>query len=112
MRDVTVTHVISRRPPFRPAAVPLHAWRSFRRSSYRDDAQVCFSPSYSSIGDSYQLKYRFATRSERFMDAYRKGLNGTQAAWAGKRYRGHRVLPKNIMALFDKFGPQKDQSTL
>ncbi|KAJ7938535.1 hypothetical protein B0H13DRAFT_1587601, partial [Mycena leptocephala] len=36
---------------------------------------------------------RFATRSDRLMDAYSKGLNGLQAAWAGKRYRGHRVLP-------------------
>ncbi|KAJ7131401.1 hypothetical protein C8R44DRAFT_613007 [Mycena epipterygia] len=51
---------------------------------------------------------RFATRSERFMDAYRKGLSGDQAAWAGKRYRGHRVLPKNIMALFDRFGRKKN----
>ncbi|KAJ7347452.1 hypothetical protein DFH08DRAFT_699330, partial [Mycena albidolilacea] len=46
----------------------------------------------------------FSTRSDRFMDTYRKGLNGLQAAWAGKRYRGHHVLPKNIMALFDRFG--------
>ncbi|KAJ7131147.1 hypothetical protein C8R44DRAFT_612901 [Mycena epipterygia] len=50
---------------------------------------------------------RFATRSDRFMDAYRKGLKGLQAAWAGKRYRGHRVLPKNIMALFDRFYHKK-----
>ncbi|KAJ7930294.1 hypothetical protein B0H13DRAFT_1581499, partial [Mycena leptocephala] len=40
---------------------------------------------------------RFSTRSERFMHAYRKGLSGDQAAWAGKRYPGHRILPKNIM---------------
>ncbi|KAG6809273.1 hypothetical protein H0H92_000917, partial [Tricholoma furcatifolium] len=31
----------------------------------------------------------FATRSLRFMDAYRKGLNGLQATWAAKKYRGH-----------------------
>jgi len=37
-------------------------------------------------------------RSLRFMDAYRKGLNGKQAAWASKQYRGHRVLPETIMA--------------
>ncbi|KAG1835984.1 hypothetical protein DFJ58DRAFT_192264 [Suillus subalutaceus] len=41
---------------------------------------------------------RFSTRSLRFMDAYRKGLDGKQAAWASKRYRGHRVLPEAIMA--------------
>ncbi|KAJ7350016.1 hypothetical protein B0H14DRAFT_2332033, partial [Mycena olivaceomarginata] len=45
----------------------------------------------------------FARRSDRFIDAYRKGLDGIQAVWASKRYRGHRVLPKNIMQLFDKF---------
>ncbi|KDQ12520.1 hypothetical protein BOTBODRAFT_189230 [Botryobasidium botryosum FD-172 SS1] len=35
-------------------------------------------------------------RSLCFMDAYRKGLNGKQAAWASKKYRGHRVLPERI----------------
>ena len=40
---------------------------------------------------------RFATRSLRFTDAYRKGLNGRQAAWAAKKYRGHRVIPESIL---------------
>ena len=40
---------------------------------------------------------RFATRAFRFMDAYWKGLNGQQAAWAGKQYRGHRVVPTTIL---------------
>lgn len=40
---------------------------------------------------------RFTTRSLRFMDAYRKGLNGSQAAWAGRKYRGHRIIPMTIM---------------
>lgn len=40
----------------------------------------------------------FANRSLRFMDAYRKGLNGSQAAWANKKYCGHCVLPKSLMA--------------
>ena len=40
---------------------------------------------------------RFANRSYRFMDAYSRGLTGKQAAWAAKRYRGHRVLPDNIL---------------
>ena len=31
------------------------------------------------------------------MDAYLKGLSGKQAAWAGKKYRGHRVLPETLM---------------
>jgi hypothetical protein len=44
---------------------------------------------------------RFAIRSRRFMDAYQKGLNGRQAAWATKKYRGHRVLPSSILAELD-----------
>ncbi|KAF9506364.1 hypothetical protein BS47DRAFT_1374139 [Hydnum rufescens UP504] len=45
---------------------------------------------------------RFFTRSLRFMDAYHKGLNGVQVAWANKKYRGHRVLPDTLMADLDK----------
>ncbi|PBL04490.1 hypothetical protein ARMGADRAFT_1041776 [Armillaria gallica] len=40
----------------------------------------------------------FATHSLRFMDAYCKGLNGKWAAWASKRYHGHRVLSEGIFA--------------
>ncbi len=32
------------------------------------------------------------------MDAYRQGLTGEQAAWANRKYHGHRVLPKTILA--------------
>ncbi|KAH9924418.1 uncharacterized protein B0H18DRAFT_877919, partial [Fomitopsis serialis] len=39
----------------------------------------------------------YATRSRRFMDAYAKGLNGAQAAWAAKKYRSHRTLPNSLM---------------
>ena len=35
------------------------------------------------------------------MDAYKKGLDGSQAVWANQKYHGHRVLPKNILAEFD-----------
>ncbi|KIK89993.1 hypothetical protein PAXRUDRAFT_152039, partial [Paxillus rubicundulus Ve08.2h10] len=40
---------------------------------------------------------RFATQSRCFMDAYHKGLDGKQAAWAAKKYRGHCVLPVTLM---------------
>lgn len=40
---------------------------------------------------------KFATRSRRFMDAYEQGLNGRQAAWAARKYRGHRTLSVTIM---------------
>jgi hypothetical protein len=36
------------------------------------------------------------------MDAYRKGLNGKQAAWAAKKYRGHRMIPDTILQDLEK----------
>jgi len=45
---------------------------------------------------------KFANRSRRFMDAYGKGLNGRQAAWAARKYRGHRVLPASILDELEK----------
>jgi hypothetical protein len=40
---------------------------------------------------------RFATRSSRFADAYFRGLDGADAAWANKKYRGHRTLPPSYL---------------
>jgi hypothetical protein len=39
---------------------------------------------------------RFATRSSRFTDSYYNGLSGAEAAWACKKYRGHRMLPSSF----------------
>lgn len=36
------------------------------------------------------------------MDAYETGLSGKQAAWASKKYRGHRVLPETILNELEK----------
>jgi hypothetical protein len=36
-----------------------------------------------------------------FIDAYQKGLDGVQAAWAIKQCRGHCILPESIMKEFD-----------
>ncbi|KAF8161627.1 hypothetical protein B0H34DRAFT_796383 [Crassisporium funariophilum] len=47
---------------------------------------------------------KFANQLRRFMDAYERGLNGRQAAWAARKYRGHRVLPAGIMEELDKMG--------
>jgi len=47
---------------------------------------------------------KFANRSRRFMDAYSRGLNGRQAAWASRKYRGHRVLPESIMVELERAG--------
>ncbi|KAJ7023343.1 hypothetical protein C8F04DRAFT_970314 [Mycena alexandri] len=39
---------------------------------------------------------RFVLRAHRFADAYRHGLDGPQAAWAARKYKGHRVLPAEL----------------
>jgi len=36
------------------------------------------------------------------MDAYEKGLNGQQAAWAARKYQGHHILPDSIMNDLEK----------
>ncbi|KAF9515667.1 hypothetical protein BS47DRAFT_1293455 [Hydnum rufescens UP504] len=38
-----------------------------------------------------------------FMDAYQKGVNGAEAAWASKKYCGHQVLPESLMMDMDKY---------
>ncbi|OJA13304.1 hypothetical protein AZE42_12324 [Rhizopogon vesiculosus] len=42
-----------------------------------------------------------ALRAEQAWCCFQKGLNGTQAAWAIKKYRGYRMLPESIMRDFD-----------
>ncbi|KAH9948611.1 hypothetical protein B0H21DRAFT_777826 [Amylocystis lapponica] len=49
-----------------------------------------------------KLKAHFCNRSLRFMDAYRKGLDGRQAAWANRKYHGHRMLPDHILEELDE----------
>jgi hypothetical protein len=48
-----------------------------------------------------KLKFlcKFADRSACFISAYRQGLSGAQAAWANKKYHGHRILPPEMVAL-------------
>ncbi|KAJ7732977.1 hypothetical protein B0H16DRAFT_1328436, partial [Mycena metata] len=36
-------------------------------------------------------------RAHRFADAYRHGLDGAQAAWAARKYKGHRTLPPEFL---------------
>ena len=48
--------------------------------------------------------HKFTTWSCRFMDAYEQGLNSRQAAWAARKYWGHRVLPVSIMDDLEKAG--------
>jgi hypothetical protein len=47
---------------------------------------------------------KFANRSCRCMNSYMHGLNGTQAVWAARVYKGHWVVPMNIMEELGKKG--------
>ncbi len=40
---------------------------------------------------------RYSRHSWRFMDAYRKGLTGTAALYAVKKYKSHRRIPENVI---------------
>jgi hypothetical protein len=60
--------------------------------------------SLDSIRVPLQMMRKFATRSRRFIDGYDRGLDGKQAAWAARKYRGHRVLPQDILEELGKEG--------
>ncbi|EJD42266.1 hypothetical protein AURDEDRAFT_138271 [Auricularia subglabra TFB-10046 SS5] len=47
---------------------------------------------------------RYFNHAHRFGDAYERGLNGQQSAWACRKYRGHRVLPERILEDLEKAG--------
>jgi hypothetical protein len=44
------------------------------------------------------------------MDAYRKGLDGKQAAWAAMKYHGRRTIPDSILAEYDEAHPAHSPS--
>ena len=45
-----------------------------------------------------KVSFRFANRAAQFISAYQQGLTGAEAAWANKRYHGHRTLPAELVA--------------
>ncbi|KAG2044292.1 hypothetical protein BDR03DRAFT_849408 [Suillus americanus] len=71
----------------------LAAWRASKKVKDHSNSEP--------QNDEKLVNLSFATRSAQFINAYKMGLNGTRAAWAIKKYRGHRVLPPTIMQEFD-----------
>ena len=69
-------------------------YRTYPLSSSKEDLEANTVRSLESI--SLQMMRKFAIQSRRFIDAYDRGLDGKQAAWAARKYRGHRVLPPDI----------------
>ncbi|KIK79848.1 hypothetical protein PAXRUDRAFT_160153, partial [Paxillus rubicundulus Ve08.2h10] len=49
-----------------------------------------------------ELMRKYTTRSHQFIDAYQKGLDGKQVAWAAKTYHGHNILLPSILQEFDE----------
>jgi hypothetical protein len=47
---------------------------------------------------------RFSNRCDKFAFAYLHGLNGRQAAWAARKYKGHRVIPESILREIEEAG--------
>ncbi|KAJ7913428.1 hypothetical protein B0H13DRAFT_1612550 [Mycena leptocephala] len=54
--------------------------------------------------ESYNLYQRFCNRSLLYADAYSEGLNGREAAYATKVYRGHRAIPTDYLRDFELSG--------
>jgi hypothetical protein len=72
-----------------------NVYRTYPESSREDRLEQNAISALDSI--SLAMMRKFSNRSLRFMNAYDCGLNGRQAAWASRKYRGHRVLPNDIM---------------
>ena len=77
-------------------------YRTYPPSSTKEDLEANTVRSLESI--PLQMMRKFATRSRRFIDAYERGLDGKQAAWAARKYRGHCVLPQDILEELGKEG--------
>jgi len=41
--------------------------------------------------------FSFANHSHWFINAYDKGINVQQAAWAARQYHSHHVLPESLV---------------
>ncbi|KAJ7075762.1 hypothetical protein C8R43DRAFT_1092969 [Mycena crocata] len=83
--------------------IPLR-WSGDTPSTYRRNAESLREDALErntlSVLEQVPLKSmrRFVLRAHRFADAYCHGLDGSQAAWAARKNKGHRVLPREFLA--------------
>ncbi|KAJ3506528.1 hypothetical protein NLJ89_g6819 [Agrocybe chaxingu] len=82
------------------------AYRLYPPSSKEDDLRQNMLTALESVNLTDMRK--FARRSRRFMRFYHLGLDGKLAAWANKKFRGHRVTPEKLMEEMDKEGIEHD----
>ena len=84
-----------RRPPNGERSRAKREYRKYPASTKEADLEKKVVRALDSV--PLETMRRYYTRAMRFADAYRKGLNGEQAAWAAKKYHGHRVVPDNVL---------------
>ncbi|KAF7316311.1 hypothetical protein MIND_00149800 [Mycena indigotica] len=95
-------------PKFHPELNPIEMVWGFAKRMYRQypesSGDEALERNTLTALDSVPLASmrRFVLRAHRFADAYRKGLDGAQAAWAVKKYKGHRMLPPEFRAELEK----------
>ncbi|KIK74438.1 hypothetical protein PAXRUDRAFT_169345 [Paxillus rubicundulus Ve08.2h10] len=75
-------------------------YRQFSASAKEADLEQNVCKALDSV--TLELMHKYATRSRRFIDAYQKGLDGKQPAWAARKYHEHQVLPETILREFDE----------
>ncbi|KAL1659549.1 hypothetical protein GGF50DRAFT_130934 [Schizophyllum commune] len=85
------------------------AYRMYPESSSEEDLVRNVEKALESV--SLQTMRHFARRAWKFIDAYRKGSDGRIAAWAAKKYHGHRTLPEGILREFSTAEAAKRRST-
>ncbi|KAF8156692.1 hypothetical protein B0H34DRAFT_847462 [Crassisporium funariophilum] len=74
------------------------------RNKVGDDGKPVYGPDRKPVKEKVRMANGFCTRALRYMDGYRKGLNGAQAAYASKKYRGHRALPVGVLKEVENAG--------
>ncbi|KAF8126252.1 hypothetical protein K438DRAFT_1890643, partial [Mycena galopus ATCC 62051] len=77
-------------------------YRFFPESSREEDLERNVCEALASI--PLEMMRRFGNCSSKFADAYAKGLNGHQAAWAARKYCGHHVIPESILEELEAAG--------
>ncbi|THU86458.1 hypothetical protein K435DRAFT_683591 [Dendrothele bispora CBS 962.96] len=76
-------------------------YRMYPPSSKEEDLENNVTSALDSV--DVKVMRHFARRAWKFLDGYRQGLDGKQAAWAAKKYRGHRCLPDSILEQYGQW---------